>query len=127
MSGSEALVADTSIIIAFLKGDPQAGGSLLGSLVRVSVITEMELLSYHKLRPEDLIRTSAWLRRLEIIGLSNEVKAIAIRLQRERLFKLPDSIIAATAIALGMPLVTGDQRFRKVKDRLDVRELKLSR
>lgn len=32
--------------------------------------------------------------------------------------KLPDCIIAATAAYLNMPLVTGDQHFKKLQDEI---------
>lgn len=128
MSGtSERVVADTSVLISLLRGDKVALAALDGLSVCVSVITEIELLAYPELREDSMVATISLLSAMGVVELSTEVKRIAIDIRRKRILKLPDSLIAATAIALGVPLLTGDQRFRKVTDRLEVRELKLSR
>jgi predicted nucleic acid-binding protein len=127
MSGTDRVVADTSVIVAFLKGDPVAGEALIGKRVFVSVITEIELLSYSRIREVDMSATVTWLKNVRIVGLTEEVKAETISIRRSRSLKLPDGLIAATAISLGVPLLTGDRRFAKCGDRLSVTVLGLSR
>lgn len=128
MSGTVDLVlVDTSVMVAHLSNDPVAVQALVGLSGRVSCITEMELLGWPKLAAKDVMPLRTMLRDLGIVELSEPIKAVAIGIRRERLLKLPDAIIAATAIMLGVPLITGDKRFQKVADRLDVRLLKLSR
>ncbi len=128
MSGTVDLVlVDTSVMVAHLSNDPVAVQAFAGLSGRVSCVTEMELLGWPKLAAKDVMPLGAMLRALGVIELSEPIKAISIGIRRERLLKLPDAIIAATAILLGVPLVTGDKRFLRVADRLDVRLLKLSR
>ncbi len=45
---------------------------------------------------------------------TEEVKSLAIRLRREHLLKLPDAIVAATALSLGAPLMTNDAKLLRV-------------
>ena len=128
MSGTVDLVlVDTSVMVAYLSNDPAVVQALVGLSGRVSCVTEMELPGWPKLAAKDVMPLRAMLRALGVIELSEPLKAVAIGIRRERLLKLPDAIIAATAIVLGVPLVTGDKRFQKVADRLEVRLLKLSR
>ena len=128
MSGSaERVLADTSVISALLAGDPIAGSAILGRSVCISVITELELLSNPVIIGAALSVFKVRLRSLPVVEMGQGIRIITIALRRERLLKLPDAIIAASAIALGVPLVTADKRFLKVSDRLDVRLLKLSR
>ncbi|HRG07795.1 MAG TPA: PIN domain-containing protein, partial [Cyclobacteriaceae bacterium] len=44
------------------------------------------------------------------------IKEITKDLQQSTTLKLPDTIIAATAIYLGLPLLTADKAFKKIKD-----------
>ncbi|HBG05745.1 MAG: hypothetical protein A2075_06150 [Geobacteraceae bacterium GWC2_58_44] len=63
---------------------------------------------------------SALLDSLNEIPLDNEIKSTAITIRRLYRLKLPDAIIAATALHLGLPLVT-----RNSKDFKDLPDLKL--
>jgi len=43
-------------------------------------------------------------------------KNIAIPVRKKHKLKLPDSIIAATAIAYGIPMITADRQFQVITD-----------
>lgn len=81
----------------------------------VSVITEIELLSYHKLTQEDEKVLSSVLSSFRNINLTNEIKAQTITLRRNNNMKLPDSIIVATAIACDATLVTSDKQLLRLE------------
>jgi len=50
-------------------------------------------------------------------GLFDEkVKDIAIVIRKKYKLKLPDSIIAATAIAYNIPLITADKQFEIISE-----------
>ncbi len=51
------------------------------------------------------------------------IKAVAIDLCAMHRMKLADALIAATAIRSGIPLVTEDKHFRKLKGMLELVEL----
>ena len=48
--------------------------------------------------------------------MNRGIKDISIDLRRNYKLKLPDAIIAATAIFLGIPLISADGHFDKIED-----------
>ena len=103
---SERFVIDTNIFI--LRSNDRLAELLPRGEIICSVITEMELLSFPKLTSseETLIRTA--LSKVAIYGIGQDIKEEAIRLRRQSRLKLPDAIIAATAICHEAVLVTND-------------------
>lgn len=105
-------VLDTNVVLYFLGGtlaEPLPEGAY-----HVSVITELELLSYPKLTSEQESAIGTFLGALKIVGLESRVKEAAIQLRRQHGLKLPDAIIAGTALALGAELLTNDAQVAKV-------------
>jgi predicted nucleic acid-binding protein len=51
-----------------------------------------------------------------VLGLMPQVRDTAVRLRRSYRLKLPDAIVAATALALGAELVTNDDQFKRIAD-----------
>jgi predicted nucleic acid-binding protein len=74
----------------------------------------MELLSYPLLDESAQSKIESFLSEVAIIGLSESVKKLAIRLRREHQLKLPDAIVAATAQSLGAALVTNDAKLLRL-------------
>jgi predicted nucleic acid-binding protein len=64
----------------------------------MSVITEIELLSFPLITEEQETKIKAFLAEREIVPLTEAVKQKAIEFRRRTNKKLPDSIIAATSI-----------------------------
>ena len=80
----------------------------------VSVITEMELLSWPSLTQEEEIRVNAFLSTVTLCDLTPGIRTRAVRLRRDERLKLPDAIILATARVHGLLLVTRNHRdFRR--------------
>lgn len=75
----------------------------------VSQITRMELLGYPQLTVEEEQTIRRFLANCQIRMLDEQVEAQAIQLRRSGAFKLPDAIIAATAITGSLRLLTLDQ------------------
>jgi predicted nucleic acid-binding protein len=48
--------------------------------------------------------------------LNDGIKNIVIDLRRKYAIKLPDSIVAATAIFLNIPLISADKHFEKITE-----------
>ena len=118
MSGIEFLL-NTNVVIGLLKGaEPAvhlariAGVTLARS--GVSQITRMELLGFPALSDQEEQTAGAFLSRCQVVGINDDVEAHAIRLRRAGLLKLPDAIVAATALATGAKLLTLDQRLMRV-------------
>ncbi len=84
----------------------------------------MELLSYPLLDASSQTKIEAFLSEVTVVGLSDEVKDLAVRLRREHQLKLPDAIAAATALSLDAPLLTNVVKLLRVPG-LSSLELKL--
>jgi predicted nucleic acid-binding protein len=109
----ERFVLDTNTVIDFV--DKKIPAIPLGERF-ISVITEMELFAFPSITPEKEMAIQNFLKAGTIVPLTGEVKREAIRIRREgspRL-KLPDAIVAATAVVLGAKLVTADEKLNKL-------------
>ena len=103
---SERCVIDTNIFI--LRINDRLAELLPRGEIICSVITEMELLSFPKLTSSEETLIRAALSKVSIYGIDQDIKEEAIRLRRQSGLKLPDAIIAATAICHDAILVTND-------------------
>ena len=81
-----------------------------------SVISEMELLSFANITEQEEQSIRSFLEKCQLLSLTNEVKNKTILLRRKYNIKLPDAIIAATAIENGLELITADIGFRKISE-----------
>ncbi len=82
---------------------------------QISIITEIELLSWPKISRVEIGNISEFLSNFESIGLTEEIKIITIQLRKSTGLKIPDAIIAATAITQAVPLLTNNLKdFEKV-------------
>jgi predicted nucleic acid-binding protein len=115
-------VLDTNAILYLLGG--KLSRPLPTGQFYISVISEMELLSYPLLDESAQTKIESFLSEITIVGLSEPVKKVAIRLRREHQLKLPDAIVAATALSLGAILVTNDAKLLRIPS-LSSQELKL--
>lgn len=118
MSGTE-FILDTNIVIGLLKNaeaavDLAQRHGLVLARAGVSQITRMELLGFPGLEPDEERVTLAFLSHCRVIGIDDQIEAIAIGLRRSGVLKLPDAVIAATALAAGARLLTLDERLAKV-------------
>jgi hypothetical protein len=71
----------------------------------------MELLAYDGLTPEMEAAVLRLLDDMRVVPLIPDVERLAITIRRETKRKLPDAIVAATAVWLGATLVTGDKKM----------------
>ncbi len=125
MSGIDLLL-DTNIAIDFLAGEERAVSFLEDSLkeelgIAVSQITRIELLSYPDITDEEQEKEIAFLDRIEVIPITEEVEKEAIQIRRRRRLKIPDALILATAIVHEFTLVTNDAQLLK----FDIHDLKV--
>jgi len=82
----------------------------------ISVITEIELFSKPGLPPDEEENLRAFLSdRISIIDITDEIKKETITLRRTVKHKLPDCIVAATAIVLNTTLLTADEKLLHLK------------
>ena len=114
MSGTNYVV-DSNILLYILEGNTSID-PYLDYAYFISVISEIELLGWHKIQPDDIKRIKKILDNCTHVELLPVIKNIAIDIKQHHKIKLPDAIIAATAIYLDMPLLTADRGFEKIKD-----------
>lgn len=112
MSGTDTLL-DTNVVIGLLKGHVPAirlaeTAHLNLQLAAVSQITRIELLGFPALTEDEDHEIRAFLSCCRVYLLDERIEAEAIRLRRHGGLKLPDAIIAATAIMNGYRLLTLD-------------------
>ena len=74
----------------------------------------MELLSFHGLTKSENDKLVSFISELEILPINEKVKEAAIKIRKKHRLKLPDSIIAATAIIYKLPLVTADKQLKSI-------------
>ena len=110
------ILIDTNIALYLLGGDSRIAEVLEGEVVHVSFISELELLGYPGISNEEEKLIHDFLDDCVIIDVNNQIKDGTIQFRRKYGLKLPDSIIAATAYYLGIPLLSGDKDFLVVKD-----------
>lgn len=114
MSGIDYL-ADTNAILYFLSGN-ECMKPFVSSRFAFSVINEMELLSYPKITAEEEKQIRGFLEGSAFIGLTDSIKERTIQIRRTYNIKLPDAIVAATAIEYDMTLITADTGFEAIKE-----------
>ena len=81
----------------------------------VSIITEIELLSFSGLSAEEEQKIRDLLLLLDRVHLTDAVRDETISLRRENRLKLPDAIIAASALIHDAVLLTNDQAFTSIE------------
>ena len=115
MNGKEILV-DTNILLYLLKGNNTLEKMLQGKSIFVSFITELELIGFKNMTAKEEKQIAALLNDCSIININNEIKEKYVAIRRKYYLKLADAIIAATAIATEIPLITADKQFRTIAD-----------
>jgi predicted nucleic acid-binding protein len=82
--------------------------------IATSFVTEIELMGWYKIPESAKKSLRLLLHDCTIIDLTIEIKKLAIEIKQRNKIKLPDALIASTAIILQIPLVTADQDFKKI-------------
>jgi tRNA(fMet)-specific endonuclease VapC len=121
---AERYLIDTSCVIKYLNGTfPIEGQSFLNEILDkeslISFISEIELQVWNPSNPDDLQIYQSFVFKSTIIGIQDGLIPETIRIRKFYRLKLPDAMIAATAIINDMTLI-GDND----KDFLQVNELK---
>lgn len=108
------ILLDTNVVLYFLGG--RLTNSLPSGQYFVSVITEIELLSYPSLSPDEEVQIRNFLTKITVVGIESNIKELAIALRKQYRLRLPDAIIAATAQSLNATLFTNDVRLANLTE-----------
>jgi predicted nucleic acid-binding protein len=119
---------DTNAIVYYLNDDTDAVTVLRGVFAQnaplyVSAVTELELFAFANLSRDEESLIEDLLSTISIIPLDSRIARLAALVRRHYRVKVPDSIIAATAMFTGSTLLTRNTRdFRKISN-LTIRKI----
>jgi hypothetical protein len=117
MSGKRYLL-DTNAIVCLLRGDRVLQHRLQqADWVGISVLSQIEFLAFPSLSPDDRIIFQQFCDSVDVAGLDRTERTLidrAVTLRAQYRLKLPDAIIAATAIEHGATLITDDRQLQNL-------------
>jgi predicted nucleic acid-binding protein len=118
--GQEFLI-DTNVIIGYLSNQlPSASAIKIDQLPGViSIITRIELIGWYNATPAQLEKIHLFVDNAQVYNLNEEIVLQTIALRQRYKIKLPDAIIAATAMVHDHILLT-----RNVEDFKNINSLK---
>jgi predicted nucleic acid-binding protein len=109
-----SIVSDTNPLIYLLNGSKKAASYLDGKQVWISAISELELYGKKGLTDTEKREIDFLTDNCIIAELNNGIKERTKKILQILSIKLPDAIIAATALYLDLPLLTFDSDFARV-------------
>ncbi|HEK22263.1 MULTISPECIES: PIN domain-containing protein [unclassified Mucilaginibacter] len=115
MSG-DSIVVDTSLIINLFNGIEEVQDLLTGRTLFVSIISEIEVLSFSGLSITDKDLLRDFISKCHVVDIEPAIKELTIEIRAKSKVKLPAAIIAATAIYYDLPLFTMDKGFKRLDD-----------
>ena len=114
MNGNNILL-DTNTVLYFLSGDQTVADFIQEKKLFISIITELELLSYKNLTTKEIKVIRTFLKEIQIENISQKIKEESIKIRRSSNLKLPDCIIAATSISLQIPIFSADKDLKNIE------------
>ncbi|MGZ3873624.1 MAG: type II toxin-antitoxin system VapC family toxin [Mucilaginibacter sp.] len=119
---AERFLIDTSEVIKYLNETlPENGLSFIDKIVDVesviSFIVEIELQSWSPLQSNDLEIYQLFVSNSTVIGINDDIIRETIKIRKLFRLKLPDALIAATAMVNNMILIAdNDKDFKTVPE-----------
>ncbi len=113
---------DTNTVIYYLQKQfsPQAEKFIDELLEKekplISAITEIELLCWNSAAEKDMELIHGFINDIEVIELEQPIKIKTVEIRKKYKVKLPDAIIAATALVYNLTLITRNiSDFKKIE------------
>jgi len=118
MNGVKYLL-DTNFILGMLKSTPDTlaiirARKLMASECAYSAVTRVELLGFPEITADEDALICQRLAQFTYLPITSALEDGAIRLRRSRKVKLPDALIASTALCHGLELLTLDIGLQSV-------------
>jgi hypothetical protein len=88
--------------------------------IKVSIITKIEVLGYHQLKQVQKKFLENFFNAITVLPLNDQVVNFAIEIRQKKPVSLADSLIAATALAQDLELLT-----ENIKDYRSIQDLRL--
>jgi len=116
---AERYLIDTSGVIKYLNGTfPATGLSLIDGIVDaeciLSFVSEIELQVWNPANPTDLAIYQSFVSNSTVIGVDSDIIKETIRIRKSYKIKLPDAIIAATALTNDLTLIADNDKDFKL-------------
>jgi predicted nucleic acid-binding protein len=111
-----SIVSDTNPLIYLLNGSKKAAEYLNDKQVWISAISELELYGKKGLTKAEKTEIDFLIENCFVAELNTGIKSITKNLLQKVNIKLPDAIVAATALYLDLPLLTFDSHFTRVPE-----------
>ena len=108
------IVCDTNVLIYLLDGNRDVAQFIDNKQIYLSVITELELFGKQNLSVQNIQIIDTMISVCVLIDINKEIRQLYREIKQNYTIKLPDAIIAATAIYLDMPLLTFDRGFKNI-------------
>jgi predicted nucleic acid-binding protein len=112
MNGIDFIV-DTNIMVYYQEGNP-ALEPYIDDFFSISEITIIELLGIKEIDSQMLNIRQQMISRCLVFYFDNRIRNKTIELKQKYYLKIPDAIIAATAIVNKKTLLTADKDFKKI-------------
>ena len=116
---------DTNVVINYLEASlPKDSMLLLNTIVDekpiISIITKIETLGYDFKTHDEQIVMETFINACSIININNDIVDKTISIKKAKKIKLPDAIIAATALLNNLVLLSRNLADFKSIEELDV-------
>jgi tRNA(fMet)-specific endonuclease VapC len=117
---AERFLIDTSAVIKYLNETLPANGlAFMDKVVDaervISFITQIELQAWNPPNPDDLKIYQLFISSSSIVGINDDIIQETIRIRKFYRLKLPDALIAATALINDITLIAdNDKDFKQL-------------
>ena len=124
------MVIDTDVLIWYMKGNEKAQRAIEDSTnFFVSVVTYMELVQGMRNKKElNNFRKALHFWNSEILYISEEISVKAMFFVEQHYLshsiQLADALIGATAIAYGLPILTGNDKHYKILKDIQIKKFR---
>ena len=108
-------LADTNFLINLHEGKPFIE-PFIDYVSGISFISEIELLGHKNITKNEENALKQLLKDSYIFNFNDDIKHQTILLKQKYSIKLPDAIIASTAIVFQIPLITSDKGFKQIEE-----------
>ncbi len=111
----ELILIDTNIVLYIIKG-LKSVESYLNYELALSDISIIELLGVKDIDEKTQMQRQGFIDNVFNYPLNYAIRETAISIKQKYTLKIPDAIIASTAITHKLLLVTADKDFKKIKE-----------